>query len=414
MNLRASSLQRISVAIGVFLAATCATAMTASATNEQSATASSSASQAPATAPQDPVDEATPVTTNPSILDSELGAYEGDEAIGAEALRLLESLGGLGVRYDWNRKLHVLAFPADRPEAVAKARAEASPELAKSMEVNLSTMTSDEFKDTQKAIEAAWKPFESEKAFIWYNYNPGLDAFEVTSSVDPEKFDALRKDNPNATFIIKTTDAAPHLDTRYDNPSPFIGGAWTVRDYFGNGCTTGYAVKSTLSGTESITSAGHCGEQGDTFTNPGSGQSQGYVGAKVQDRDILRISGHDYDGQIYVGDTTGSRRDVVSAATFAGNTVFCTSGIYSGQGCDHTVYDLNTTKWYAETGWLYDLVQYDQGTAWAQDGDSGMPAYVGGTTVSIRGMLTSDNGAWGWATKWATVRDDFGVSIVTN
>lgn len=364
------------------------------------------------------VDRVAAESTDPgkqsSLLDSELVHLQGIDRLGGEALQLQETFGALGNQYDREEKLIVIRVPADRPELVDRIHSSASPELQQILKVESSQFTTADIDSVRADLAPYWKNPELGGTSAGTGYNVLTDEYDVTSDASAESLRDFFQDHPDVRFHYVYSAAKGERLTRYTQTAPFIGGA-RISGPLAN-CTSGYTVKTTYSGTHQQITAGHCADTGDTFESPGSNEDVGTVGLKLSYPyyDLERYSGRWYSGEIYEGTAAGSRTDVAGAATFTSTGSFCTSGSFSFEICGREVHNLNA-ELTDSAGTTYNLVQFTMDDGWLLPGDSGAPAYTQGSTgVTIRGNVIARQNGWGYAHKWATVRDEFGVEIVTN
>ncbi len=89
--------------------------------------------------------------------------------------------------------------------------------------------------------------------------------------------------------------------TRWDDDSPFWAGAAIERTGVGNGCTTGFAV--TVSSTEGIVTAGHCGASSawETVTGATDVGDSGSLDGASPTTDSMVITGGDYAPVMHSG-----------------------------------------------------------------------------------------------------------------
>jgi hypothetical protein len=179
-------------------------------------------------------------------------------------------------------------------------------------------------------------------------------------------------------------------------------------------CASGYTVKKTSTGLNYQVSAGHCASNGEAITQPDTGLSYGTVKFKAAfpANDALLIGGETFAGRVYMGGEAGVPFAVSSAGDPALNFGYCFSGTTQNETCGHVVTDLSEQICFPD-GCTNNLVIFTNDCAL---GDSGGPIVIkGDTTVIIRGHIVGFNAGLNesYGHKWSTVRDLFGLTIVT-
>lgn len=124
--------------------------------------------------------------------------------------------------------------------------------------------------------------------------------------------------------------------TRWDDTSPWWGGAAWRNSATGGGCSLGFGVYH--AGVQRLLSAGHCANNGNVATDP-TGQTIGTVVADNTPSDTLIIAGTSA-GRVFNNSTDAggavvsefSNPVIGAQASQVGNWV-CTSGAYSGTRC---------------------------------------------------------------------------------
>jgi hypothetical protein len=167
-----------------------------------------------------------------------------------------------------------------------------------------------------------------------------------------------------------------------------------------------------------MASAGHCGSLQEAIVQPATGASFGTVRyrAPFPATDALLIGDETNVGRIYTGGATGVGKPVYGAGNPVVGAFYCFSGSVTFETCSHKATDVDEQVCFPD-GCTQHLVVLTGGTP-PQNGDSGGPAFInggGGTTVYIRGIIqgkATDNSKF-YIHKWTTVRDSFGVTIVT-
>ena len=160
----------------------------------------------------------------------------------------------------------------------------------------------------------------------------------------------------------------PELTSRWDDSPPWWGGAAWRNASTGGGCSTGFAVS--YGGSTRMLSAGHCGDVGQTATDP-TGQVIGPISYDNNSYDVNLISAST-QGRVYnnSGSTEGGNPVIGTSSSYVGLWV-CTSGAYSGTNCSIQVQQVNVT---INVGYLiYGTVRAEQSahTNAVGQGDSG-------------------------------------------
>ncbi|GAA1277999.1 hypothetical protein GCM10009677_35240 [Sphaerisporangium rubeum] len=229
--------------------------------------------------------------------------------------------------------------------------------------------------------------------------------------------------------------AKPELASRWDDSPPWWGGGAWRNTSTGGGCSTGFAV--TYGGVQKMLSAGHCGDVGQTATDP-TGQTIGSITQDNNGRDVLLI-GTSAAGRVF-NNPVGSVATEFSNPVIGtiGSTVgmfICTSGAYSGTNCNIkvTAVGVNINVGYIISG----TVQAEQQahTNAVGQGDSGgsvevvnpsntLQVYAAGvntaidtsTAVACTGYVTSGRTcAWRmYYSPWSNATTAFpGIAIIT-
>ncbi|MET8162453.1 hypothetical protein ABZT47_39360 [Sphaerisporangium sp. NPDC005289] len=170
----------------------------------------------------------------------------------------------------------------------------------------------------------------------------------------------------------------PALASRWDDSPPWWGGAaWRKAGIGGFGCSTGFAV--TYGGTTRMLTAAHCGDVGQTATDP-TGQAIGPI-SSYDDmyRDVMLINagtaGRVYNNNPGTISPEFSNPVIGTTGSYVGMWL-CTSGAYSGTLCSIQAKQVNVTL---SVGYpIYGLVIAEQAahTNAAGGGDSGGPVEI--------------------------------------
>jgi hypothetical protein len=222
--------------------------------------------------------------------------------------------------------------------------------------------------------------------------------------------------------VVSDDKPAQTLYSRVADSPPFWGGARTINQNTGWGCSTGFAVNK--DGFTAMLSAGHCGDIGDTFTNGDGSYSLGQVIEKSHTPDTMVIL-TSTAGRVYDGDAWGSSsRPVAGTAPNYVGGYMCTLGGYSGTRCDVVVQGVD--EWiFTDVGWLGPLVRAEQAqyTNAAGEGDSGGPVIsltgpnwsqlMANGTITALGSdaLTSCTGAQGRLCSWRIWYADINLAL---
>jgi hypothetical protein len=126
------------------------------------------------------------------------------------------------------------------------------------------------------------------------------------------------------------------------------------------------------------------------------------------------VGGGTYDAKIYTGDLTGVATRVLGAGDpVVGATGYCYSGQKTGSGCSKTVSSLNGM--FCDDHGCTSGVIVASGGPLPQVGDSGSPFYLPSPNgVLIRGLLFATINGNIYAEKWTTIRNLWGLTIVTS
>ncbi|MEV6982391.1 hypothetical protein AB0M95_14170 [Sphaerisporangium sp. NPDC051017] len=148
----------------------------------------------------------------------------------------------------------------------------------------------------------------------------------------------------DATVAVTVeTGVKPALASRWDDSPPWWGGAAWRNANTGGGCSTGFGV--VYGGTTRILTAGHCGDIGQTATDP-TGEVIGPVSGDNNSYDVALI-GTSAGGRVFnnnAGSTSPEFSNPVigTSSSYVGLWV-CTSGAYSGTNCSVQVQQVGVT-----------------------------------------------------------------------
>ncbi|MBM0279462.1 chymotrypsin family serine protease [Micromonospora tarensis] len=198
--------------------------------------------------------------------------------------------------------------------------------------------------------------------------------------------------------VTVQTGVAAAPATRWDDTTPWWGGAAWRNATTGGGCSTGFGVFQ--GGAARILSAAHCGNINNAATDP-TGQSMGIVGTRNAGTDTLLLSGSS-GGRVF-NNSTDAAGNVVSefsnqvigaSASQVGNWV-CTSGAYSGTRCSIQVKARNLCINVRNFGQVCGQVQAENttGTNAVGQGDSGGPVEIVNAANTLQVWATGTNTA---------------------
>ncbi|WP_182875212.1 S1 family peptidase [Microbispora sp. H10670] len=210
----------------------------------------------------------------------------------------------------------------------------------------------------------------------------GLTAAKARSAISEE-----------SVPVAVQTGERPALATRWNDSPPWWGGAAWRNANLGSGCSTGFAV--TYGGATKMLTAGHCGDVGQTATDP-TGEVIGGISQDNNSYDVALINagtqGYVYNNSVGNISTEFSSLVIGTASSYVG-MYLCTSGAYSGTVCNSQVTATGVT---IITGYtIYNLVRAEQTahTNAAGQGDSGGPVELvnpsNTTQVYATGVITA-------------------------
>lgn len=242
-----------------------------------------------------------------------------------------------------------------------------------------------------------------------FGIDPELGTVVLVSDAPKSEFADVLEEFPE---LIEYRQGGPFTRlTRSNDAEPHWGGA-EITDFERN-CTSGYTVRKTSNGLNHMVSAGHCGSVNEAIAQPDTGFSYGTVKFKAAfpATDALLIGGETFSGRIYIGNEAGIQMPVSNAGNPVLSATYCFSGSETNESCGHVVNDTDEIVCF-EDGCTQHLVVF---TGSSLGGDSGGPIFikVGTTSVLIRGHIVGGSPTETFGHKWTTVRDGFGVTIVT-
>ncbi|RGA06969.1 hypothetical protein DI270_000440 [Microbispora triticiradicis] len=193
--------------------------------------------------------------------------------------------------------------------------------------------------------------------------------------------------------VTVQTGERPALASRWNDSPPWWGGGAWRNSNLGSGCSTGFAV--TYGGVTKMLTAGHCGDVGQTATDP-TGEVIGSITQDNNSYDVALINastqGYVFNNSVGNISTEFSSLVIGTASSYVG-MYLCTSGAYSGTVCNSQVTATGVT---IITGYtIYNLVRAEQTahTNAAGQGDSGGPVELvnpsNTTQVYATGVITA-------------------------
>jgi hypothetical protein len=314
-----------------------------------------------------------------------------------------EDAGALGIYRDDTTDTWVASFPRGSTASVEDVNPDGLRARVETRDVSLLEL--DEIADRLQSAHSRL-PAGTEFGF-WVDPRTGTTMVE--GSVAATFFSDLVSDYAGKVEYTSAGDGSRL--SRDADAEPHNGGATIISG--GNLCTSGFTVRKTSDGKNYHVTAGHCFGLSHTVVGANNA-AWGTVQwrAPFPTRDMELIGGRTYDGWIYTGGEVGVQLKVVNAADPLVNSVYCSSGTISLEHCNHTVNSLSAT-YCDEEGCTANLVRFTNGNLLA-NGDSGGPFYFKNAngTLAVRGTLIAKINTNGYAHKWTTIRDNFGVTIV--
>jgi hypothetical protein len=344
-----------------------------------------------------------PAEWAPAVASSDLAGATAEEQSGADLATIAESLGALGIFYDFDTDAYVVvlsdgASPLDLGLVGTKVRIRTEWRPIKAAEISAIV-----------AELAGVKIQDGGILGIYFDPRSGRVVAETTGAAEP--YAAIVKDHEGS--IDFRSDLSGGEENRNADGAPHWGGAVIVSNNWA--CSSGYTVKRS-NGTKFMVSAAHCADNVGEVIRGGTGLLWG----GVTDRgpyptwDVMLISGN-YDGRIYSGNFTGTPQSVKGAADpVVGSTSYCVSGWASTEHCSHHAVSLNG-QLCSLAGCTPGLAVFQDGSTLTQDGDSGGPwyNYPAGGGVTIRGSHVGRIGGDMYAERWLNTKAHWTLTIVT-
>ncbi|MCL6737988.1 hypothetical protein [Streptomyces neyagawaensis] len=321
----------------------------------------------------------------------------------------------LGVYGNDDYTLTVVALPADTPPADGS---EMQSEFPAGMNVlgYISQFTKDEEQQLEEEVMAkGWIADSTVEYHIGVSYNAKDDVVEVATDAPESDTQALADAHPGKIEVQRTRFETQ--ENRFNDGSPYNGGASIVNSSSNATCTAGVPIKHVFTGTRYMTTAAHCGRLGDVYqqkqSNGNAGAFFGRTISELRGLDTAVMNAGGYRGWIWAG---GSSTSTTEKWIEGGTSVWrgmkvCVSGQTTFNHCGHPV---SNTRFSASptitggNGFAYDQggTRNSNGT-WTgrttDPGDSGAPVYAtdsSGSAAFIAGMhsgrfLNSRNcGCW--------------------
>lgn len=204
--------------------------------------------------------------------------------------------------------------------------------------------------------------------------------------------------------------------TRLDDSSPWFGGI-RINKAGGTYCSTGFPVQR--GGARYLSTAGHCGPIGTTFTNSGTTVgSTALISYSTNGIDTALISSSSVGARVYTSCPTCSTSQPVKGSRLpsAGSFV-CFSGSVTGEECGVTVGEANRCVNFTnvlDTCGLTRGTKFDPLRIISQGGDSGGPvySYSSGGISAVGSIVGSCGTGCGWYLPIGRTTGAFGASLV--
>jgi hypothetical protein len=308
----------------------------------------------------------------------------------------------------------VMMVPAGTPAAHQAGLAASLPADWK-VTVRTSQFSKGDLDSIQKTVMARKFNADAARYGISSSYDAKADKIVVTTDAPASVTDALNKTYAGKIEVHQGRFEAQHGIDRFNDGYPFYGGISILNTHNRGVCTSGFAVESVFTGQRALTTAAHCGLDGDTFVNKthnGSwGQQVGTIDMRDTGLDVALLHGLSYDGYIYTGGSeySGSRIFVHGATGVWNGLQLCVSGQTTFNHCGHPVSNTNySIRWSGSdagidngNAFLYDRggnnwPWYNNGKL-TEGGDSGAPIYDTDNTGSAAFIAGSHAGVvWLW------------------
>jgi hypothetical protein len=264
---------------------------------------------------------------------------------------------------------------------------------------------------------------------------PTISARTLLGVTVPVKFVTMTAPRPatcwstSGSTVPGDTLSAP---ARCNDLSPgYWGGAVIINQTYGNGCSTGFGVHSTVDSKTYMLTDSHCGNTGDSFNNGQRNQTLGSIYLENHGHDDAAIQASVgnayYDGSgIYQGDTHNAKLVSGEQPSSVGDRL-CESGAYGGVICALQIPQngLNLTlSYYDDDAGEYITVSNvaettkgsgGYGNGLLTPGDSGGPVFslASAGHVTAKGLNLAVNSTNNFFMTIDWVSSDFKVSVNT-
>jgi hypothetical protein len=355
-------------------------------------------------------------------------ALEDTTTNGDPFLQLVRSKGGLGAYHRADGTI-VVVVPASGSSAfrVTDAAGFGVSVVLETRDIEPTEVAA--IKD--RVAASSWRP-APQVARPLAVFDPRTGKVRIHSDAPIEEFSDIFADFPGK---VAYAGRGVRLQTRSADFAPHWGGAKMVSPSISGYCTSGFAVNNS-SGNPRMLTAGHCFLVNWTVNSPGGttfGEVKNRGNYPLSDFEIVGGGGVTHEGAIYVGNSTGTQKNVNSAAnpTFTGGP-YCTSGFNTAERCGVTLLDDDVNVCLTDYWGVYGCRQHAMlleggladGTC---PGDSGAPlfSYINsGAKVKIGGLVFAgpsfenevDCHIYSDYTiieKWTKIRDELSLTILT-
>lgn len=354
---------------------------------------------------------------SPEVLpDSEVGVTN-EESAALDVSDLVAANGALGMYFDDATGQFVVVVSESNPLSITKSRAAAA-----GLDVRVETRPIDA--SDIAALEKAVAELGASEALRGHNtasyFSPHLGKVVVDGTSDPSTFAELTQRFGSA---VEFRHSEIGDLSRHNGVEPFIGGAEVANDpgpVQPNVCTTGFTIKN-ISNFRYMVTAGHCFSLNEELESPGNGVRMGkisHIGPRPN-MDVGLMFTEDYNGRVFTGINAADNNNnpVKGAQDPVVGALYCSSGRITFQKCDQRVTAVDGFYCSTFLGGCtpHNLIVYTGGVA-AKAGDSGAPFYLNSAQlIYIRGLVIAGNQVdLTYAERWSVIRDQWGVSIVTD
>lgn len=282
-----------------------------------------------------------------------------------------------------------------------------------------------------RVAASTWKPAPQVARPIAV-FDPRTGKVRIHSDAPVEEFFDVFAAFPGK---VEYVEQGVRLLSRTADFEPHWGGAKMVSPEISGYCTSGFAVNNS-SGNPRMLTAGHCFLLNWNVNSPGGttfGQVKNRGNYPLSDFELVGGGGVGHEGAIYVGNTTGTQKNVASAAnpTFTGGQ-YCASGFTTSERCGATLLDDDIPVCLWDYWGVYGCRQH---AMWLEGGladgtcpgDSGAPAYRyvnSGAKVQIGGLVFAGPdfanqvdcqiySDYFIIEKWTKIRDELSLTILT-